>query len=478
MSDSKPLLKTSPLRFHFKERRPLLIFGDTIVAILSLIGALYYWGSSEHFYGFSLLFIQRRVPLWFFLFPIVWLILLVELYDIYKAGDWGATIRGVATAGLIGFGLYLLLYFYYVEPPRSLLPRRGVAGFLVVVSFLTLFWRRLYIQIFTTPRFLRRVLLVGGGNTGQAMLNIYKALRPPPFYLIGIIDDDPEKLGKEIEGYKVLGSCKELRQIIQAEEVTDIIVAITGHLRSGMFQALILAQENGIEISSMQKVYEELVGRVPVQILEADWILKTFVDEVKVSGFVELSKRLLDILGGAIGMIVFLVLSPFIALAIFIDNGMPIFYSQARLGRSGRDYTILKFRTMKRDAEANGQAQWAKEDDIRATRVGRFLRKAHLDELPQFINILRGDMSLVGPRAERPELVDIFEANIPFYRARLLVKPGLTGWAQINFGYAASIRETTKKLEYDLYYIKNRSFWMDLVILLRTPATVLGFRGR
>ena len=478
MSFSKPQIKSSPLRFRFKERRPLLIIGDSIVAVLSLIGALYYWGISEHFLGFSLFFIQRRVPLWFFLFPIVWLVLLVELYDIYKAGDWGATIRGIATAGLIGFGLYLLLYFYYVEPPRSLLPRRGVAGFLVVVSILTLLWRRLYIQIFTAPRFLRRVLLVGGGNTGQAMLNIYKALRPPPFSLVGIIDDDPSKLGLEIEGYKVLGSCHELSKVVEDKEVTDIIVAITGHLQSGMFQALILAQESGIEISSMPKVYEELVGRVPVQILEADWILKTFVDEVKVSGFFELCKRLIDILGGAIGVIAFLVLLPFVALAIFIDDGRPVFYSQARLGRSGLNYSILKFRTMKRDAEANGQPQWAKEDDIRATYFGRFLRKTHLDELPQFINVMRGEMSLVGPRAERPELVDMFESNIPFYRARLLVKPGLTGWAQINFGYAASITETTKKLEYDLYYIKNRSLWMDLVILLRTPATVLGFRGR
>jgi lipopolysaccharide/colanic/teichoic acid biosynthesis glycosyltransferase len=133
---------------------------------------------------------------------------------------------------------------------------------------------------------------------------------------------------------------------------------------------------------------------------------------------------------------------------------------------------------MRRDAEADGQPQWAKEDDERATRVGRILRKTHLDELPQFLNVLRGEMSLVGPRAERPELVEMFQRHVPFYRARLLVKPGLTGWAQVNFGYASTIEETITKLEFDLYYIKHRNVLMDMVILLRTPPTVFGFRGR
>jgi lipopolysaccharide/colanic/teichoic acid biosynthesis glycosyltransferase len=199
---------------------------------------------------------------------------------------------------------------------------------------------------------------------------------------------------------------------------------------------------------------------------------------VRVSGFYILGKRLLDILGGLVGAVVFLITLPFIALATLIDDGWPIFYSQARLGRGGITYRIIKFRTMRRDAEADGQPRWAREDDERATRVGRFLRKTHLDELPQFFNVLRGEMSLVGPRAERPELVEYFQRHIPFYRARLLVKPGITGWAQINYGYASSIEETIVKLEYDLYYIKHRSMLMDLVILLRTPATVLGFRGR
>ena len=171
-------------------------------------------------------------------------------------------------------------------------------------------------------------------------------------------------------------------------------------------------------------------------------------------------------------------LLPFIALAIAIDSGFPIFYTQIRLGRGGRPYNMIKFRTMRQNAEPDGKPQWAEESDPRATRIGRILRKTHLDELPQFWNVLRNEMSLVGPRAERPELVRWFQDQVPFYRARLLVKPGLAGWAQVNQDYAATVDETIIKLEYDLYYIKHRSLPLDISIILRTPMMMLGLRGR
>jgi lipopolysaccharide/colanic/teichoic acid biosynthesis glycosyltransferase len=185
-----------------------------------------------------------------------------------------------------------------------------------------------------------------------------------------------------------------------------------------------------------------------------------------------------DFIGGIVGFIIMLIVLPFVTLAVILDDGWPIFYAQKRSGRGGQPYRIIKFRTMMRNAEPDGKPRWAVEDDRRATRVGRILRRTHLDELPQFINVIRGEMSLVGPRAERPELVNMFEKHIPFYRARLLVKPGITGWAQVNYGYASTIEETMTKLEYDLYYIKRRSLFLDILILLRTPFTVLGLRGR
>lgn len=491
------LQKANPLRLRVGERRVLLLLGDLIVALISLTIALYFWASGDKWLGFSLKFIERRPPTWYFLLPFIWLILLAELYDAHRAGSRRETVRGIAVASLTGLGFYLFLYFTSdllfpqlkdhfpglstllgIQSGYRSLPRRGVAGFFVAASVLTLAWRMLYIRVFTTQQFMRHALLVGGGRGGQALLRVANNLWPPPFHLIGIIDDDPDKQGCQIEGLKVLGTSETLLRVIEEKGVSDVLVAIQGDLKSSMFQALLDAQERGLEITRMPKAYEELVGRVPILLLEADWILRNFVDESRVSGFYELGKRLIDIIGGLIGSLIFLFVLPFVTLATLLDSGRPVFYSQTRSGRGSQPYKIFKFRTMRQDAEADGQPQWAKEDDERATRVGRFLRKTHLDELPQFLNVLAGEMSLVGPRAERPELVEMFQKHVPFYRARLLVKPGITGWAQINFGYASNIEETVIKLEYDLYYIKHRNLMLDLAILLRTPPTVFGFRGR
>ncbi len=476
VSISKDFARAHHLRLRPGERRILLLVGDFFVSQLALLIALYFWASQDPWLSFSLEFLSERPPAWFFLLPIFWMILLIELYDEHRAGSWQETLRGVATAALIGLGLYLLLYFF-VPTPKTL-PRRGVASFVFAVSVLTLTWRLIYIRIFTAPQFLRRVLLVGAGETGRTILKIVKEINPLPFQWVGIIDDDPKKIGTEIEGYLTLGGSDKLLQIVHELSVSDIIVAISGEMQGQMFQALLDAQERGAMITRMPVSYEELLGRVPIRHLEAEWILRSFVDHARVSGFFELEKRLLDIFVSLIGVIILLALFPFISLAIFLDTGRPIFYSQVRSGKGDQRYWIIKFRTMRQNAEQNGQPLWAEENDKRATRVGHFLRKTHLDELPQIINVLRGEMSLVGPRAERPELVCWFQQHVPFYRARLLVKPGITGWAQINFGYASTIDETITKLEYDLYYIKHRSLLLDLVILLRTPATILGFRGR
>lgn len=478
MNAPKQVLRTRLLQLRLGERRTVLLIGDFLVGIIALGIALYIWGSSERFVGFSWDFVQKRVPAWFFFFPLAWLFLMAQLYDVHRAHDWKQTIRGITAAALIGFVVYLFFFFYYVEPPHSLLPRLGIASFLIVVSILTLAWRFLYIRTFTATRFMRRVLLVGGGKTGQRMLEVVNSLKVKPFMLVGIIDDDHRKLGTFIEGSQVIGTSEQLLKLIEENNVSDLIVAISGELQGGMFQALLDAQELGAEITRMPNEYEELLNRVPILSLEADWILRDFVDATHVSGFYEVGKRLLDILGALVGLSIMLVMLPFIAIACVVDDGFPIFYTQTRSGRGGQPYRIIKFRTMRRDAEPDGQPRWAREDDERATRFGRFMRRTHIDELPQFFNVLRGEMSLVGPRAERPELVEMFQKHVPFYRARLLVKPGITGWAQVNFGYASTIQETVTKLEYDLYYIKNRSILMDLVILLRTPPNMLGLRGR
>jgi exopolysaccharide biosynthesis polyprenyl glycosylphosphotransferase len=307
---------------------------------------------------------------------------------------------------------------------------------------------------------------------------VYGEANPRPFTLIGFIDDDAQKINELYEGYPVIGASRDLLALIDEYRVTDVVVAITGEVQGATFQTLLDIQERGVEVTRMPSVYEEITQRVPIHHLESDWLIRSFVDQMKVSAVYAALKRLLDLIGGLLGLVFFILFAPAIALAILLDSGPPILYAQDRLGRGGDGFTIRKFRSMYQDAEADGSYQPALENDERVTRVGKFLRTTHLDEFPQFWNVLSGEMSLVGPRAERGVLVAEYQKQIPFYRARLLVKPGLTGWAQINYGYVADVKETGIKLEYDLYYIEHRSMIMDISILLRTIGTVVSRKGR
>ena len=464
-------------RLGIGDRRFLLIAGDVIMAAFALTFALYYWSAglpgnvTPDFFEF----LQVRTPFWFYLLPLFWIFLLVETYDPRRSISWPETRSGLAMAAIIGMGLYSLLYF--TSDPGSL-PRRGIAAFAVSVWLLTMAWRLLYIRIFTAPQFVRRAVLVGAGTTGAALLEVINSLTPSPYMMVAVIDDDPKKKGQKVAGFPVQGGSELLAELMEKQAISDVLVAISGRMKDETFRALLDAQERGLEITRMPVAYEQILDRVPVHFLEADWMLRSFVDETRINRFYELIKRWLDVLGGLIGVVILAIMTPFLSLIMLIESGWPILFSQTRAGKSGHPYTVFKFRTMRLDAEKEGKAILAKEDDERSTKFGRFMRKTRLDEWPQFINVLRGEMSLVGPRPERPELMEHFEDRIPFYRARLLAKPGITGWAQVNFGYAASIEDMSIKLEYDLYYVKQQSIVLDVVIILRTIATVFRLRGR
>jgi exopolysaccharide biosynthesis polyprenyl glycosylphosphotransferase len=401
---------------------------------------------------------------------------MVDSYEIHTASNWKKTLRGIAVAPVVGLLGYSLLFTINQDP--NSLPRIGIGAFLVIASLLTLIWRGIYIRLYTSSGFMRRVLIIGAGKAGHSLADIYRKLTPPPFNLIGYIDDDPRKQGKSFHGFRVFASSEKLLDIIEDMHISDIIVAINGEIKGGTFQTILDTQEKGIEIIRMPIMYEELTQRVPVEHLESDWVIRSFVDQVRVRGVYELFKRLMDIVGGLVGLLILVIIFPLTAISIILESGYPIFYSQERLGKGGRIFRIYKFRSMWQNAEEDGEAKLAAVNDPRVTRVGDFLRRTRLDEMPQFISVLTGEMSLVGPRAERPELVAQFQKKIPFYRARLLVKPGLTGWAQINYGYVANVKDTVVKLEYDLYYIKHRTLNLDFNIVLRTIGTVLRRTGR
>jgi exopolysaccharide biosynthesis polyprenyl glycosylphosphotransferase len=464
--------KRSRWRLGPSERRLILIIGDLMAASAATFLALYYWAQFD-WLGFSPTFVRSRAD-WFILMPVGWLILMINNYDVIRAGSWRETLRGVALSGAGGIVVYLLAYF--TSQPGSL-PRRGVLYFLIMVVLFTLFWRWIYQRVFTAPGFMRRTLIIGAGESGQTLLRVINAIRTPPFRIVGLIDDDPEKLGRTYEGHPVLGSNEDLIELVQKEEISDLIIAILGPMNGQMFQAILDAQERGAAITRMPVSYEELLGRLPINHLESDWLVRSFVDEVRVSPIYSLSKRVLDIAGGLVGVLCLCLIFPWIALAIAVESGRPVIYIQERLGQGGRPFGVVKFRTMHQDAEADGEAHWAEEGDPRTTRIGRLLRKTHLDEFPQFLNVLRGEMSLVGPRPERPELVENLQREIPFYRARLLTKPGITGWAQVNYGKGASVQGSAEKLEFDLYYIKHRNILLDLWVVLRTAGSMFGLRG-
>ena len=473
----QPSTRPRPIgwRVRSRDQRVILLIGDAFVSTIALFGGLYFWGQKDAWLKFSLNFLQQRVDWWFWFLPVIWMVFLVDLYNPHRARNLRQTVAGIALAALAGLLLYALVYLI---SQKGSLPRLGIGFFLVFASVLTLIWRLVYIRISTNQAFMHRVLIIGAGNAGETLVKVYNKLRPKPFLLVGFMDDDPTKVGNELEGFPILAGNDRLLEIIEAKAISEIIIAITGEMQGSTFQILLDAQQSGMEIIPMPSLYEELLGRVPIHHLESEWLIRSFVNDARVDGFYEMEKRLLDILVSLAGLSICILLTPITAILILLDSGFPILYNQIRSGKSGKLYNIYKFRTMYQDAEKDGKAQVTHEHDERITRVGTILRRTHIDELPQFWNVLYGDMSIIGPRAERPELIIEYQKHIPLYRARLLVKPGMTGWAQVNYGYSATIAQTVVKLEYDLYYIKHRNILMDILIILRTITQVIGFQGR
>jgi exopolysaccharide biosynthesis polyprenyl glycosylphosphotransferase len=461
-------------RITDRERRFILFIGDALMAAAALVIALYFWAMEDLWMEFSWEFLQERPPEWYFLLPIFWLIFIIELYDPKRAGRRIDTMRGIAMSTIIATVLYLGIFF--ISEPKSL-PRRGVAAFIATAAVLTFLWRLVYIRVFTAPAFLRRVVIIGAGRAGSTLAEEINRIDPPPYKLVGFIDDDPLKQKNTVAALPVLGGSTDLTRIIAVEHITDLIFSISGDMRPSMYAAILEAEEKGVDVITMPVVYESIMGRVPISLLPDDWVLRSFVDRAHAPDSYELVKRLIDLIGSFFGLIFLTIIYPIIALIIIIDDGFPILFRQVRVGRNGREIKLIKFRSMKKDAEKDGKAIFAVENDDRVTGVGNFLRRSHLDEIPQFINVIKGEVTLVGPRAERPEMIAKLQEDIPFYRARLFVKPGVTGWAQVNYGYASTVEENAVKLEHDLYYIMHRNLFMDILIIFRTIGDMFGFRG-
>jgi exopolysaccharide biosynthesis polyprenyl glycosylphosphotransferase len=455
-------------------RRVLLFLGDALGINGAVLAALYLWALVGN-PVFGSAFVGQR---WFW-FPVLtglwWLLAyLGDLYDISTAGQRLEATRRIGWAGLALLVIYLVVYFL---SPRDALPRLFFLFFGGVSLGALLAWRWLYATVFTLPTFRRRVLIAGAGWAGRTIAETLFEYGNGDYAVVGFVDDDPEKQGRIVAGSPVLASSRELVDLAQTRRVDEVVVAVTHQMDGDLFQALMDCRAAGRDVIRMPELYEKLTRRVPVEHVERGWVVESMNNVQPLTRPSRWVKRGIDIVLGVLGGMVLLVLLPFIALAIALDCPGPVFYRQVRSGRGGRQFQVWKLRTMVPNAEEEGKPQWATEEDERVTRVGRILRKTRLDELPQVINVMRGEMSIVGPRPERPEFIEELQERIPFYRTRLTIKPGLTGWAQIFYGYGSTVEDALIKLQYDLYYIRHWSLWLDLYVILKTVGVVLTLRG-
>jgi exopolysaccharide biosynthesis polyprenyl glycosylphosphotransferase len=467
---ARPSLKV-PLRLE--ERRVLLVAADLLVIVLAALGSLYVW-SVQRGSPFDMDFIGQQYR-WFIVFAVLWIVASVatNFYDIRLAADLGSVWSSIFKTSFVALVGYTIIY--WLSLPGSI--PRNIAGYQAAFTFLGIaLSRSLYRVLIGRSPFSRRVIVVGAGGAGQAIVETIERYVKPHYDVVGFVDEDPHR-DVPPGAPRILGAPQDLLELAGKYKAMEIVLAVTHRLHEPTFRAVLDCQERGMQVTPMPVLYEEITGRVPVEHIGDNWYVALPLRPASSSGLYPIAKRMFDATVGLMGLGLFVVVFVPLALAIKVSSPGPIFFGQDRVGRGGHVFRMHKLRSMVAGAESDVPV-WAADNDPRVTWVGRWMRRAHLDELPQMWSILRGDMSVVGPRPERPPFVAALEQDIPFYRLRHAVKPGITGWAQISFGYVDSADAARLRLEYDLYYIKRQSVWLDLLILARTLGHVLQFRGR
>jgi exopolysaccharide biosynthesis polyprenyl glycosylphosphotransferase len=439
-------------------KKLILLFGDILILYLSLwLTLLIRYGGNfdlerwqQHFWPFTIIYL-------------IWLIIffIAGLYELNLARNninfYNILLRGL----MINAGLAVA--FFYFVPYFGITPKTNLFLNLAIFTLLFSGWRHLYNHLIKSSALLNNVLFIG---QNKEINQINK-----------IIENNPQL------GYRAIKQIRpqdiqtpfDLLEMATHQNIKTIVTAIDPHQDAKLVQSLYQCLPLKISFSDLPSFYEKILGKVPISSIGEIWFLENLTESQK--NFYEAAKRILDMLGAFVFGIISLVFYPLIALVIKLDSPGPVFYKQRRIGQDGQIFKVIKFRSMVEEAEKDG-VQWADQQDHRITKVGRFLRKIRFDELPQFWNIFIGQMSFIGPRPERIEFAQRLEKEIPYYQIRHIVKPGLTGWAQVNFHYGASVADSIEKLQYELYYIKHRSFVLDLSILLKTIKIVLGGLGR
>lgn len=406
------------------------------------------------------------------------------LLSLYLQGQYEFHPRWLGTAGayrnvraVVVGTLACIAITYFVT--------RGIGLSRAVFAYSTLFAsvlfsldRALAIRLFPQRVLRERYLLLGLPARGSELARaLTEGELPAHVEIVGYLADggEPGSGDGGVEGAPVLGGLQDVEAVLPEHEVSHVAVCPDAPKTAALAHAASHSEAMGVSVQRLETVYENLTGRAPVLLAGTDW--GEGLSSIRHHPYLTPYKRVVDVVMALLLLPIGLVAMGIAALAIKLSSPGPVLYSQKRVGKDGKEFTFTKLRTMVVDAERDTGAVWATEDDPRITRVGRVLRKLRIDELPQLFSVLKGDMSLVGPRPERPEFVSDFVSEIPFYEKRLLVRPGITGWAQVNHRYDQSIEDVVEKLRYDLYYVRHLSFTLDLQIMLRTLWVMLGRKG-
>jgi sugar transferase (PEP-CTERM system associated) len=397
------------------------------------------------------------------------------LGDLYQPRQAPAT-RDLAARVLIcqaAAGL-LLAAIGFAVPALRLSRSAFLQTFLLTTPTLVL-WRAVLFAAWSQQHMTNRVLVLGTGQVGGLIAGLAET-STRPFRIIGFLDDAPGAADMMPEGHLLLGKIQDLDVLV--EETRPDVVVVAQIDRRGCFptKALLECRLRGVRVEDWPTFYEKATGKILVTAVRPSWLI--FSDGFVKTPRTEIIKRLFDIAMSLVGLVLALPLMALAAVVIKLESAGPVFYRQPRLGQNGCVFILNKFRSMRADAERESGPVWSTRRDPRITRVGSILRRTRLDELPQLFNVLVGHMSFIGPRPERPEFVAELQKQIPYYMERLAVKPGITGWAQVRYEYGSSVEDAVEKLQYDLYYIKNLSLFLDLLIVLNTVQVVLFARGR
>ena len=448
----------------------LAVFTDVLlVAICLMVSIFLRFGHSE--YAWEKINEAENIGR----IALVGVVCLLSLYytGVYETHGARRLIILSALTQALGIACLVLGILYYLMPQLAL--GRGITALAApAILILTLCWRFLFGAASVFLPHQRRVLVVGTGSAGISLVREICARPELNLKVAGFLDEKGENIGKSLVNPGIIGGMADLQEIVAREKIDHVVLSLAERRGCTPVGDLLDLKFAGVQIEDAHSAHERLVGRIALDELSPSWLILS--DGFRKSPILLFAKRTMDILVSSIVLLLIWPLMAVIAAAIWMESGSPILFRQSRVGLGGKPFEMLKFRSMIQDAESGG-ARWATEDDKRITRLGRVLRTYRLDELPQFINVLLGHMSLVGPRPERPVFCSMLEEKIHFFRLRHTLRPGITGWAQVKYRYGASVSDARRKLELDLFYIKHLSLPLDLAIIFETSKVILLGRG-